>query len=94
MMKAASGISFFCAFAAYGIAPTSSWVEAGQRALIVFTALFLWSTFFLFLLSRILPAGVSLFTPSGPKPEGTGEDKYVDLEKQSIDRTKLQDLLR
>lgn len=82
------------AFAAFEFAPTSSWAESGQRALIVFAFIFLWSWLFLYLLTRILPAGQSLFASAGPRPEGSGEDKFVDLEKQPLDRSKLQDLLR
>ncbi len=84
-----------CAFAAFGFAPTSSWAEAGQRALIVFAFIFLWSWLFLFLLSRILPAGrQNSLAADGPRPEGSGEGKFVDLEKQPLDRSKLQELLR
>lgn len=94
MLKPAFGISLGCALLAYAVAPTSSASEAGLRSLVVFAGVFLWSSLALYLLSRILPAGASLFAGGGAGPEGSGEGRFVDLEKNAIDRSKLQDLLR
>ena len=94
VLKPASGISLLCAAAAFLFAPTAYASEAGLRALTVFSGLFLWSSLALYLMSRLLPAGVSLFISPGPKREGTGAGTYVDLEKNAIDASKLQELLR
>ena len=90
-MKPSMIISFLCAGAALLFAPTTSWSVAGLRALMVFSGVFVWSCLSLFLMARVVPPGTRLF---GRGAGGGGDDRYVDLEKQSIDRTKLQELLR
>lgn len=93
-MKLATLLSFVSAVLAFVISPTM-WDEAMQRALMVFAATFLWSLAGFLFLSRIIPAGQSPFrSMRDPTPEGRGATAVVDLETQSIDRAKLQELLR
>ena len=94
VFKPATLVSFFSALAAFIFVPSSSWAVAGLRALLVFAGLFLRSCIAFYLISRMIPASGRALSKQGPEPEGTGAGKFVDLEKQSIDRAKLQELLR
>ena len=93
-MKPAIIVSFLSAAAAFLIAPTGSWMVAGQRALLVFTGVFIWTALAMILLGKIIPKGLLRQTLGRPNATGRGDAKYVDLEKQSVDMSRLQDLLR
>jgi len=93
-MKPAFVISLGCALLAFLFAPTSVRAEAVLRATVVFTGVFFWSLVALTIMRRTMPAGKSLLSDGGPRPEGSGENKFVDLSKQTVDRSKLLDLLR
>lgn len=92
VLKPAVFISFFAALLAFVMAPTRDWSVAGLRALMVFGGVFLSTGLALSIMSRLAngPAG----SAAGPKPEGSGEGRFVDMEKHTIDRSKLQDLLQ
>ncbi len=93
-MKPAILTSLFTAALAFFFVLDQTAALAGQRALIVFAGVFLWSYVAFHLMSRLAPPGKYLFSAGGPKPTGKGDAKVVDLEKQSIDREKLEQLLR
>lgn len=93
-MKPAIILSILSALAAFFIAPTGSWAVAGLRALLVFTGIFLWVAVAMLVLGKIIPKTLQRQTFAGPKTQGKGDAKFVDLEKQQIDMSKLQDMLR
>lgn len=92
VIKWASIISFCSAFVALICAPTRDWSVAGMRALMVFSGVFLWSALALKIVTKILPDKPG--SAGGSPMEGSGPGKFIDLEKQTIDRSKLQELLR
>lgn len=93
-MKTAFGISFFSALAAFLLALDQTLAVAAVRALMVFGCIFLLSFIGCLLMSKILPRGSQVFDSPGPRPEGKGEERFVDMEKHSVDLSKLQDMMR
>ncbi len=95
-LKPATAISFLTAAAVFLVSPTESWAVALLRALMAFAAIFLWSSLGLIILSKIASKGGASASGSGdiPQPTGSGEGRFVDLSKTSLDRAKLMDMLR
>lgn len=67
---------------------------AAERAFMVFGCMFLLSYLAATALARVIPSGLEALLGSGLKVEGKGEDRMVDLEKQTVDLSKLQDMMR
>lgn len=94
VMKWALLVSLFVSLLVFVCVFDQTPAIASQRAIMVFTGVFLWSYLVFHLMSRLVPPGTGLFVGGGPKAKGKGDAKYIDLEKQSIDREKLEELLR